>query len=144
MDALAAGCHPEPVTPSDDLSPPRRPIFFPVVIATVFLTIIGGTVGFMLGERHRGGDDGGTPRETSTPQVAGVTGPEESAVRGASRSREPKTRPADIPMMLRKTVAMTTGKNSGRRGGGRSSDRSTGPGCHSYARTGHLAPGYAQ
>jgi hypothetical protein len=25
-----------------------------VVIATVFLTIIGGTVGFMLGERHRG------------------------------------------------------------------------------------------
>jgi hypothetical protein len=41
------------VTPSDDLSPPRRPIFFPVVIATVFLTIIGMTAGFMLGERHR-------------------------------------------------------------------------------------------
>lgn len=53
MDALAAGCHPEPVTPSDDLSPPRRPIFFPVVIATVFLTIIGLAGGFVLGERHR-------------------------------------------------------------------------------------------
>ncbi|WP_213012512.1 hypothetical protein [Paractinoplanes toevensis] len=40
------------MTPSDDLSPPRRPIFFPVVIATVFLTIIGMTIGFLLGERH--------------------------------------------------------------------------------------------
>jgi hypothetical protein len=40
-----------------------------VVIATVFLTIIAGTVGFMLGERHR--DDGGTPQQTSTTQVAG-------------------------------------------------------------------------
>jgi hypothetical protein len=50
---VAIGCHPGPVTPSDDLSLPRRPIFFPVVIATVFLTIIGMTVGFMLGERHR-------------------------------------------------------------------------------------------
>jgi hypothetical protein len=50
---MAGGCHPGPVTPSDDLSPPRRPIFFPVVIATVFLTIIGMTAGFVLGERHR-------------------------------------------------------------------------------------------
>jgi hypothetical protein len=53
MDVLAAWCHPEPVTPSDDLSQPRRPIFFPVVIATVFLTIIGMTAGFLLGERSR-------------------------------------------------------------------------------------------
>lgn len=66
---MAAGCHPGPVTPSDDLSPPRRPIFFPVVIATVFLTIIGGTFGFMLGERHR--KDGATPQETSTTGPAG-------------------------------------------------------------------------
>ena len=50
---MAAGCHSGPVTPSDDLFPPRRPIFFPVVIATVFLTIIGMTAGFVLGERHR-------------------------------------------------------------------------------------------
>src|SRR3954451_10139979 len=66
---VAAGCHPGPVTPPDDLSPPRRPIFFPVVIATVFLTIIGGTAGFMLGERHR--DDGAAPRETTTTDEAG-------------------------------------------------------------------------
>jgi len=53
MARLAAGCHPEPVTPSADPPPPRRPIFFPVVIATVFLTIIGMAAGFVLGERHR-------------------------------------------------------------------------------------------
>lgn len=52
MDRLAARCHPGPVTSSDDLSPPRRPLFFPVVIATVFLTIIGMTGGFVLGERR--------------------------------------------------------------------------------------------
>jgi hypothetical protein len=40
-----------------------------VVIATIFLTIIGGTVGFMLGERHRD-DDGGGPQETTTTQTA--------------------------------------------------------------------------
>ncbi|WP_133872720.1 hypothetical protein [Paractinoplanes brasiliensis] len=44
------------MTPSADLSPPRRPIFFPVVIATVFLTIIAMTGGFVLGERQRGND----------------------------------------------------------------------------------------
>jgi hypothetical protein len=48
-----------------------------VVIATVFLTIIGGTVGFMLGERHRNDGDGGTPRETGTTQV--VAGESSSA-----------------------------------------------------------------
>jgi hypothetical protein len=53
MARLAAGCHPGAVTPSADPSPPRRPIFFPVVIATVFFTIIGMTAGFLLGERHR-------------------------------------------------------------------------------------------
>jgi hypothetical protein len=70
---VAAGCHPEPVTPSEDLSPPRRPIFFPVVIATVFLTIIGMTGGFVLGERHRnqvaagqGDSPGSTPAESQT------------------------------------------------------------------------------
>jgi hypothetical protein len=60
------------VTPSDDLSPPRRPIFFPVVIATVFLTIIGMTGGFVLGERHRNqvanpvGDSNRTPEAAQT------------------------------------------------------------------------------
>jgi hypothetical protein len=41
------------VSLSDDLSPPRRPLFFPVVIATVFLTIIGVSAGLALGSYHR-------------------------------------------------------------------------------------------
>jgi hypothetical protein len=55
------------VTPSDVLSPPRRPIFFPVVIATVFLTIIGMVAGFMLGERDRNDASSTGPLETSPP-----------------------------------------------------------------------------
>jgi hypothetical protein len=39
---------------SDDPPPPRRPLFFPVVIATTFLSIIGMSVGLLLGaERER-------------------------------------------------------------------------------------------
>ena len=38
---------------SDDHSPPRRPLFFPVVIATVFLSIIGMSVGLVLGARQK-------------------------------------------------------------------------------------------
>jgi hypothetical protein len=65
------------VTPSDDLSPPRRPIFFPVVIATVFLTIIGMTAGFVLGERDRKQTGEPTePQETSSvPPTTAVLGP---------------------------------------------------------------------
>jgi hypothetical protein len=40
------------VSQSDDLPPPRRPLFFPVVIATVLLSIIGMSVGLVLGSRH--------------------------------------------------------------------------------------------
>jgi hypothetical protein len=71
---MAAGCHPEPVTPSADLSPPRRPIFFPVVIATVFLTILAGTGGFLLHQHQRdqqqadGG--GGQPVDQVTESAA--------------------------------------------------------------------------
>ncbi|MEV4708922.1 hypothetical protein [Actinoplanes sp. NPDC049316] len=42
---------------SDDLPPPRRPLFFPVVIATVFLSIIGMSAGFALGTRHNNARD---------------------------------------------------------------------------------------
>ncbi|MBB4766008.1 hypothetical protein ACFQFC_17490 [Amorphoplanes digitatis] len=38
---------------SDDLLPPRRPLFFPVVIATVFLSIIGMSAGLVLGSHHK-------------------------------------------------------------------------------------------
>lgn len=82
MDALAAGCHPEPVTPSDDLSPPRRPIFFPVVIATVFLTIIGLTGGYVLGERRR--------------DQAKAAGPAQDAQQNQPASLPTQTREADL------------------------------------------------
>jgi hypothetical protein len=46
---------------SVDLPPPRRPLFFPVVIATVFLSIIGMSAGLVLGSRH-------SDRQTAAPQ----------------------------------------------------------------------------
>jgi hypothetical protein len=66
------------VTPSDDPSPPRRPIFFPVVIATVFLTIIGLAGGFILGERDRGQENASADQTSSgEPDTgAGWTGSE--------------------------------------------------------------------
>lgn len=82
---MAAGCHPGPVTPSADPSPPRRAIFFPVVIATVFLTIIGMTAGFVLGERHRrltrvSAETKPTPQatESSAPARSGKLCPDET------------------------------------------------------------------
>jgi hypothetical protein len=51
-----------------------------VVIATVFLTIIGGTVGFMLGEQHRDDESGDGPQPTTTTQTTAAapatTGPQ--------------------------------------------------------------------
>jgi hypothetical protein len=41
------------VSQSDDRPPPRRPLFFPVVIAAVFLAIIGMSVGLVLGARAK-------------------------------------------------------------------------------------------
>ena len=67
-----------------------------MVIATVFLTIIGGTFGFMLGERHR--DDGAAPRETRTttavagePSSAAPSGPRcpDEAIQFAAENQLP-------------------------------------------------------
>ena len=52
MAGVATGCDPGSVDLSDDL-PPRRPLFFPVVIATVFLTVIGMSAGLVLGSRAK-------------------------------------------------------------------------------------------
>ena len=82
MDRLEPGCHPEPVTPLDDHSQQRRPLFFPVVIATVLLTIIGMIGGFLLGEERN--------RSVSTPEptptlnlVEGPLCPEQTQKAGA-------------------------------------------------------------
>lgn len=77
MDRGPTRCHPGPVTPSDDLSPPRRPIFFPVVIATVFLTIIGMTSGFVLGERRQDQERASLqqPQQTKATTTPPITRP---------------------------------------------------------------------
>jgi hypothetical protein len=56
---------------SDDLPPPRRSLFFPVVIATVFLAIIGMSAGLALASWHQGQDqDKSSQSSSSTPAVA--------------------------------------------------------------------------
>jgi hypothetical protein len=70
MDRFGAGCHPVPVTPPDDHSQQRQPLFFPVVIATALLTIIGMVGGYLLSRRD-GGGSGPAPTPTRTLLPAG-------------------------------------------------------------------------
>jgi hypothetical protein len=49
-------------------------MFFPVVIATIFLTIIGMTGGFVLGERHRERVNAAQTGPTADPIVAAAPG----------------------------------------------------------------------
>ncbi|MDT5031431.1 MAG: hypothetical protein QOC94_1602 [Actinoplanes sp.] len=64
---MAAGWHPWPVSLSDDLPPASRSLFFPVVIATVLLIIIGMSGGISLAWYHNArktdnpGQSSGTP-----------------------------------------------------------------------------------
>jgi hypothetical protein len=53
---------------SDDLPPLRRPLFFPVVIATVFLTIIGMSAGIAIASWHKTQNQD-NPTQISTPIV---------------------------------------------------------------------------
>ena len=68
-----------PVVLSDDLPPPRRPLFFPVVIATVFLSIIGISAGLVLASRDRSSD--ASPPVTTTAPAPTRTGAEGAACR---------------------------------------------------------------
>jgi hypothetical protein len=70
MDRFEAGCHPVPVTPLDDHSQQRQPLFFPVVIATALLTIIGMVGGYLLSQRDDDGA-GAAPEPTGTRLPAG-------------------------------------------------------------------------
>jgi hypothetical protein len=58
------------VSLSDDLPPPRRPLFFPVVIATVFLSIIAMSAGLVLGSHYKPPD---TPADTYVPTEPAAT-----------------------------------------------------------------------
>jgi hypothetical protein len=62
---------------SDDRPSPRRPLFLPVVIATVFLSVIGLSAGLVLGSRHQDTDTStpGTPQAGRLPDVAATTPP---------------------------------------------------------------------
>jgi len=52
---------------SDDLPSPRRPLFFPVVIATVLLTIIGMSAGIALASWHQGSEDRNNGQQATYP-----------------------------------------------------------------------------
>jgi hypothetical protein len=58
---------------SDDLLPPRRPLFFPVVIATVFLTIIGMSAGIAIASWRGGQNQDSQGQNITTPTAAGTT-----------------------------------------------------------------------
>jgi hypothetical protein len=73
---------------SDDLPPPRRALFFPVVIATVFLSIIGMSVGLVLGSRQKAEDRRADRRVEQQQQ-------QQQAVPTAS----PVTRPSGAPCL---------------------------------------------
>ena len=60
---------------SDDLPPPRRALFFPVVIATVFLSIIGMSVGLVLGSRQKADDRRADQQVQQQQQQQQQTGP---------------------------------------------------------------------
>ena len=60
----ASRCHPGPVTCPTIFAAPRRPLFGPVVIAAVFLAIIGSRRGLVLGSQRR--SDGGVRATAST------------------------------------------------------------------------------
>jgi hypothetical protein len=56
-----------------DLAPPRRPLFFPVVIATVLLSIIGMSAGLVLGSRHATRTNAAAPSDS--PQTTASAAP---------------------------------------------------------------------
>jgi hypothetical protein len=60
---------------SEDLPPPRRPLFLPVVIATIFLTVIGMSAGLALGARHRHRNADDQPRNNLPTVVTRTDAP---------------------------------------------------------------------
>jgi hypothetical protein len=62
---------------SDDLPLSRRPLFFPVVIATVFLSVIGMSAGLVLSSQDK--DQGQPSPVATTPTTAPPTTPASSA-----------------------------------------------------------------
>ncbi len=86
-----------PVAPSDDLPPQRRPLLVPVLMATVFLIVIGASVGVVMGARAQGRGVGGPGTAApSYPAVPADGGP--SGDSGALQTpRAPSTVPSSVP-----------------------------------------------
>lgn len=72
-----------PVASLDDHSQPRRPIFYPVVIATVMLTIVGMIGGYLLSERHGGSSSASDWSDTGSPSTPSSAVPSLLPVEGA-------------------------------------------------------------
>ncbi|MEU8237471.1 hypothetical protein AB0C07_04425 [Actinoplanes missouriensis] len=79
------------MAPLDDHSQQRRPLFFPVVIATVLLTIIGMIGGYLLGEERNRKSATPSSSSSSEPALDLVDGPacpeqtqKAGAIQGAS------------------------------------------------------------
>jgi hypothetical protein len=68
---------------SDERVPRRRPLFFPVVIATVFLSIIGMSIGLVLGSRHKSAVAGQQQPNNPAPAPTGRLCPNQSQLMGA-------------------------------------------------------------
>ena len=76
---------------SDDLAPPRRQLFFPVVIATVFLSIIGMSAGLVLGAQRKDADRAALQdqqRQQVAPTDAGATTPATPSPSGPACRKE--------------------------------------------------------
>lgn len=121
MVRTAGGCDPCPVDPSDDHSPGRRPLLLPVLIAAVFLAVIGAAAGLVLGSRaaHRG-DTGpttaavaptaatpssATPSALPAPSGGDGTGPDGPACR---RETQRQARAAGADGVLRPRLKVRT------------------------------------
>jgi hypothetical protein len=96
---------------SADLPPPRRQLFFPVVIATVFLSIIAMSAGLVLGDRHKQAQNAAppagqgqytvppaspTPRGDPCPKQSQAMGEQQGAVGALRIDLKLKTRSSTV------------------------------------------------
>jgi hypothetical protein len=82
---------------SDNLAPPRRALFFPVVIATVFLSIIGMSAGLVLGAQRKDADRAAQQAQQQQQQQQPIT-PADPGTSAPETPRGPACR-AETPKM---------------------------------------------
>ncbi|WP_309238686.1 hypothetical protein [Actinoplanes aureus] len=103
------------MTPLDDHSQRRRPLFFPVVIATALLTIIGMVGGYLLGqERDREESDGAEPTPSPVLIATGPACPDQTQKMGAKQGADGELRQVMWVRTNRKTEVWICEDRSGR------------------------------